>query len=175
MKKFTIFLLVIATVAISAPTAVAAKKKTFKTGTYTATGDIAFKFTVRKAERAICASAGGPLVTINPLCFKSVSVPPISVPCPQEPNVDFVTPDPVRFVDEWNISRYGKVDATLEPLTQLADPVVVSKFKLALTKDGRATGSYSVTIDNSDDTVNPYVCRSGKMSFSAKRTSKKVK
>ena len=145
------------------PSAAAKKKSGFKTGTYKATGDVAFKFKVYKGT---CYASGGKKKT--GYCFKGFQSPPkVTVDCPDVkdgvkdheaflfiPDQKFIPKSGKFTIKSRNTHREGEWDDHY--------------FKITLKKNGRATGEGSITSTVKSLKVQS-TCPSGVKKWSAKK------
>lgn len=164
MIKRTAFILGILALAIALAVAPAsAKKKSgFKTGTYKATGDVAFKFKVYKGT---CYSKGKKKAGY---CVSGIGSPPqLALDCPD-------VKDGVRdhtslgFVpNQRYLPKSGKIKISFRNPVR-TDEWDDHRFTLTVKKNGRASGSMSLSATVKSLKVQS-TCLSGVKKFSAKR------
>lgn len=163
MKKSVIFLVAIAVLALAAPTAGAAKKG-FKTGTYTASGDVSFKFKVYKGTCQYTSTKKR-----SGYCLSGISstAPRLQMICP-------VVQGGVKNFEEFAflpnqkwIPKSGKIRMKFtNPIRQ--DESDTHTFNLTLKKNGRASGNLSLSAQRKSISVIS-TCESGVKNFTAKR------
>lgn len=161
-SAFALIVLALAVVVAAVP-ATAAKKSGFKTGTYKATGDVSFKFKVYKGT---CYASGGKKK--SGYCFKGFQAPPkVTVDCPDVqdgvkdheatlfiPDQKYIPSNGKFSVKFRNPHREGEWDDHY--------------FKIALKKNGRASGEGSVTSTVKSLKVQS-TCPSGVKKWTAKK------
>lgn len=162
MKKFVVLAVACAAaLALSVPAGAA--KKGFKTGTYTATGAVAFKFKIYKGS---CYATGSKKK--KGYCVSGVGSPPrVAVDCPDiEGGVKDHTA--TAFIpNQKYLPKSGKIRISARnPIrTDEWDDLT---FNLKVKNNGRASGDLSVTSTVKSSTVQS-TCPSGVLKFTAKR------
>lgn len=140
-----------------------AAKKGFKTGTYKASGDVAFKFKVYKGSCYVSSRKKK-----NGYCVSGIGSPPqVTVDCPDVPGGvrDHQT---LTFVpNQKYLPSSGKIKISFRNTTR-ADEWDDHTFNLTVKKNGRASGSLSVTSTVKSISVQS-TCPSGVKKFTAKR------
>lgn len=139
------------------------KKKTFKTGTYTATGDVSFKFKIYKGT---CYDGKGKKK--SGYCLSGFQGPPkITVKCD-------VVPDGVKDHEEYGfvpnqklLSSTGKINVSFKNPVR-TDEWDQHTFNITVGSKGSASGS--VQLDQQVKSIKVIsMCRSGKLKFTAKK------
>lgn len=163
MKKFAFLITVLAVFAI-ATTPASAASKGFKTGTYTASGDVSFKFKVYKGS---CYHSGTKKRSGYCLSGISSTTPKLQMICPQ---VQGGVKDFQAFAflpnQKW-IPKSGKIRIKFtNPIR--TDETDTHTFNLTLKKNGRASGNLSLSAQRKSISV-VSTCESGVKNFTAKR------
>lgn len=162
---FTTALVLVAMLTVlAAPSS--AKKKGFKTGTYTASGDIAFKFTIKKAA---CSTYGGGAPKQG-YCFSGFGDPKHAMDCPEGSGMQPDYSDYVTFPYNVRIPSSGRLSVTM--YSYFSQDVIAGTtwFNIKLGRNGKASGS--VKKDAVTTWGTPATCTTGELKFTAKRTGK---
>lgn len=139
-----------------------AKKKTIKTGIYTATGDVSFKFKIYKGT---CYAKGKKK---SGFCISGFQgAPKIKMKCD-------AVPDGVKDHEEFGsvpnqalLSSKGKYEITYKNPVR-TDEFDVHTFKIAVGTNGKASGS--IQLDQQVKSIKVISnCTSGKLKFTAKK------
>lgn len=159
LKLLVLALLALAVVAVPA----GAKKATYKTGTYTATGDVSFKFKIYKGS---CYDAK--FKKKSGYCFSGFGGPPkIKLKCPVVENGVKDYEDFAFIPNQKLISSTGKIRMKgTNPVR--TDEFDSWTFNLDLAKNGKASGSLSQTSQVKSISVIS-TCASGKLKFTAEK------
>ncbi|MBJ7458507.1 MAG: hypothetical protein JHD02_04895 [Thermoleophilaceae bacterium] len=139
-----------------------AKKSTFKTGTYTATGGVAFKF---KIYKGFCYDAKGKKK--EGFCFSGLGTPQVKLDCPEVEDGPKDREGLAFLPNQKLLSSTGKIRI------KFRNPVRTGEyddhtFNLDLGKKGRGSGSLSLESTVKSIAVTS-TCKSGKLAFSAKK------
>lgn len=159
-------LLVLAVVALAAlvlSVPAGAAKKGFKTGTYTATGDVSFKFKIYKGS---CYHSGSKKK--KGYCVSGIGSPPrVPVDCP-EVSGGVKDHEATAFVpNQKYLPSSGKIKISFRNEVR-TDEWDDHTFNLTVKRNGRASGSLSVTSTVKSISVQS-TCPSGVKKFTAKR------
>ncbi len=155
----TLALLAFALVAVPA----LAKKKTFKTGTYTATGDVSFKFKIYKGT---CYDAK--FKKKSGYCFKGFQGPPtIAMKCDVVPDGVNDHEETAFIPDQKLLSSSGKISVSFKNPIR-TDEWDQHTFKITIGSKGKASGSVELVQQVKSLKVIS-MCRSGKLKFTAKK------
>lgn len=140
----------------------AKKKSGFKTGTYSASGDVTFRFKVFKGT---CYSNSAKK-KLTGYCFKGLDNPKLQMDCPEGPDNQSDYEDLASIPANVYIPKSGKLNATLNSYWSSGKIAAVTEFKLMLGRKGKGSGSISksaVMLAGDGE------CVSGPKSFSAKK------
>lgn len=162
MKRLIVLAIVCVTVLALSASAGAAKKG-FKTGTYTAKGDVSFKFKIYKGS---CYHSGSKKKT--GFCVSGIGSPPrVPVDCPDVPGGVKDHEASTFIPNQKYLPSSGKIKISFRNPIR-TDEWDDHTFNLTVKKNGRASGSLSVTSTVKSSTVQS-TCPSGVKKFTAKR------
>lgn len=146
-----------------------AKSKGFKTGVYTATGDVTFTFKVKKGT---CYSQAKKK-QLRGYCLTMRDLPRVAMNCPDVAGAVKDHETNVSLPSGVHIPNSGRLNSTLKQYTtptstKPATLIGETKFSLKLGRKGKASGSLTTWEDETSSTVTVR-CESGTKKYTAKR------